>query len=113
MQRILYFLSFIVCLNAYSQNNVSNALKSHIYNNDFPSANFNVLVEGDMQKLKAAEKSIGIRIKYISGNIASISANVNSIAALIESKIATYIEYIEPHNKPLNDSMIYRNRINR
>lgn len=111
MRHILYFLSFFMCLNVYSQKNVSNALKSHLYNNDFPSQNLNILMEGDMQKLKAAEKSLGIRIKYISGNIASVSANVNSIAGLIESKIATFIEYIEPHNKPLNDSMIYRNRI--
>lgn len=111
MRRIIYFLSFFVAFNAYSQKNISNSLKSRMYKHNFPTPNFNVLVEGDIQKLLAAEKTLGIKIKYHAGNIASINANINSIAALIESKIATYIEYIEPHNKPLNDSMIYRNRI--
>jgi subtilisin family serine protease len=111
MRNILYILSFFIVSAVYSQKNVSNALKSHLYNNDFPKANFDVLVEGDMQKLKAAEKTLGIKIKYSEGNIASVNVNVSSVAALIESKIAKYIEYIEPHKKLMNDSMIHRNRI--
>lgn len=111
MRHIIYFLSFFVCLNVYSQKSVSNALKSHLYNKDFPTANFNVLVEGDIQKLLAAERTLGIKVKYHAGNIACVNANVNSITALVESKIAKYIEYIEPRNKTMNDTMLVRNRI--
>ncbi|MBP7809930.1 MAG: S8 family peptidase [Bacteroidia bacterium] len=111
MRNIIYFLSFFVCLSAYSQKNVSNSLKSRIYLNDFPSQNFNVLIQGDIQKLIAAEKTLGIKVKYHAGNIASVNVNVASITALIESKIATFIEYIEPRKKTMNDSMLFRNRI--
>ena len=111
MRYIIYFLSFFVFTAAFSQKNLSNALKSRMHNNNFPSSNFDVLIEGDIQKLLAAEKTLGIKVKYYAGNIASVNVNVNSVAALIETKIAKFIEYIEPHKKPLNDSMIIRNRI--
>lgn len=111
MRQIIYFLSFFVCLSLYSQKNVNNALKSRMYDNNFPSTNFDVLIEGDIPKLTAAEKTLGIKIKYYAGNIACVNVNVNSIAALVKSKAVKYIEYIEPHLKTMNDTMIVRNRI--
>ncbi len=111
MRYIIYILSFFIFSAAYSQKNVSNALKSRLHSNSFPKPNFDVLIEGDIQKLLAAEKNLGYKVKYHAGNIACVNVNVTSVAALIETRIAKFIEYIEPHNKPMNDSMIHRNRI--
>lgn len=111
MRYIIYFLSFFIISTAFAQKNVSNALKSRLYNHNFPKASFDVLVEGDIQRLLATEKTLGIKVKYHEGNIASVNVNMSSVSALIESKIAKYIEYIEPNKKLMNDSMIHRNRI--
>ncbi|HWY13086.1 MAG TPA: S8 family serine peptidase, partial [Bacteroidia bacterium] len=111
MRYIIYFLACFFCLSAYSQKNLSNALKSRIQNKTLPSANFDVLIVGDIQKLIAAEKTLGIKVKYYANNVACVNANVSSIGALIENKIAKYVEYIEPNKRPLNDTMQIRNRI--
>jgi subtilisin family serine protease len=111
MRHIIYILSFFVISTAFAQKNVSNALKSRLYNHNFPKANFDVLIEGDMQKLLAAEKTLGIKVKYNAGGIACVNVNMRSVSALIETKIAKYIEYIEPNKRLMNDSMIHRNRI--
>jgi subtilisin family serine protease len=111
MRYIIYLLSFFIVSATFAQKNVSNALKSRLYSHNFPKANFDVLVEGDIQRLLAAEKTLGIKVKYHEGNIASVNVNMTSVSALIETKIAKYIEYIEPNKKLMNDSMIHRNRI--
>lgn len=74
-------------------------------------ARFNVLIEGDIKKLKAAENSLGIKVKYYAKNIACVNLDAAAIAPLIENKAASYIEFIEPHLKTMNDTMIVRNRI--
>lgn len=107
---LLFFILFISAI-ASSQHNISTSLKSRIYNNNLPGTTFDVLVEGNIQKLLAFEKSIGIKVKYYAGTIACVNLSANAIAPLIESKAAKYIELIEPHKKPLNDTMIIRNRI--
>ncbi len=111
MRYTIYFFACFLCLSGYSQKNLSNALKSRIENKTLPSANFDVLITGDIPKLLAAEKTLGIKVKYYANNVACVNANVNAIAALIENKTAKFIEYIEPNKKPLNDTMQIRNRI--
>lgn len=112
MRQIFTFLALFLSISAFSQQNISTSLKSRIYNNTLPGATFDVLIDGDIQKLRAAENTLGIKIKYHAGTIACVNLNVNAIAPLIASKAAKYIELIEPHKKPLNDTMRVRNRIN-
>lgn len=110
MRHIIYFLSFFVCLNVFSQKNINNALKSNMKDNSLP-ARFDVLIKGDISKLKNAERTLGIKIKYFAKDFACVNLDVAAIAPLIESKAADFIEYIEPHLKTMNDTMIIRNRI--
>jgi subtilisin family serine protease len=110
MRHILYFLSFFIVFQAYSQKNLNNALKNRMADNTLP-ARFDVLIKGDLQKLRAAEKTLGIKIKYYASDIACVNLDMFAIAPLIENKAAQFIEYIEPHLKTMNDTMIIRNRI--
>jgi subtilisin family serine protease len=110
MRHIIYFLSFFIGLQAYSQKSLNNALKNRIADNSLP-ARFDVLIKGDMQKLRAAEKTLGIKIKYHASDIACVNLDMAAIAPLIENKSAQFIEYIEPHLNTMNDTMILRNRI--
>ncbi len=110
MRYIIYFLSFFVCLNAFSQKNINNALKSRMKDNTLP-ARFDVLVKADIPKLKSAERTLGIKVKYFAKDFACVNLDVAAIAPLIESKTVEFIEYIEPHLKTMNDTMLIRNRI--
>ena len=112
MRQIFTFLALFLSISAFSQQNISTSLKSRIYNSTLPGATFDVLIDGDIQKLRAAENTLGIKVKYHAGTIACVNLNVNAIAPLIASKAAKFIELIEPHKKPLNDTMRVRNRIN-
>lgn len=112
MMRYIYsFIVILICFNSVAQKNVSTSLKSRIYNNNLPGNTFDVLIDGDIQKLIAAEKTLGIKVKYYAGKVACVNLNINAIASLIESKAANYIELIEPRKRPLNDTMVVRNRI--
>jgi subtilisin family serine protease len=106
----IYFLSFFISLQVFSQKSLNNALKNRMFDNSLP-ARFDVLIKGDISRLKNAEKTLGIRVKYYASDIACVNIDVAAIAPLIESKTAKFIEYIEPHLKPMNDTMIVRNRI--
>jgi subtilisin family serine protease len=82
-----------------------------MYNNLLGGQAFDVLVEGDIDKLIEQQQSLGIKVKYHAGNVACVNLDVNDISALINLKIVKYIEYIEPRKRPLNDTMLIRNRI--
>ena len=110
MKHIIYFLSFFVCLSVFSQKNINNALKYRVKDNSLP-ARFDVLIKGDISKLKNAERTLGIKVKYFAKDFACVNLDVAAIAPLIENKTAEFIEYIEPHLKTMNDTMIVRNRI--
>lgn len=111
MRSSLFFLAFFISLIVFSQSNISTSLKSRIYNHTLPGNTFDVLIDGNIQQLIAAEKTLGIKVKYFAGTIACVNLNVNAIAPLIESKTAKYIELIEPRKKTMNDTMVIRNRI--
>lgn len=111
MRKIFTIFSLLAAFLISAQPNISTSLKSRIYNNNLPGSTFDVLIDGDIQKLRAAEQSLGIKVKYHAGTIACVSLNVSAIAPLIESKAAKYIEMIEPRKKTMNDTMVIRNRI--
>lgn len=111
MRIFITFIGFLTVLNIFAQQNVSTSLKSRIYNNNLPGNKFDVLIDGDITKLKVAEKALGIKVKYYAGKVACVNLDINAIAPLIESKAANYIELIEPRKRTMNDTMVVRNRI--
>lgn len=112
MRYFTIILSLLISASLFSQKNISTSLKSRIHNNTLPGNTFDVLIDGDIEKLVAAEKTLGIKVKYHAGTIACVNLGVNALAPLIESKAAKYIELIENRKRPLNDTMRVRNRIN-
>jgi len=112
MRYTAIILSLFISACLFSQKNISTSLKSRIHNNTLPGNTFDVLIDGDIEKLIAAEKTLGIKVKYHAGTIACVNLGVNALAPLIESKAAKYIELIENRKRPLNDTMRVRNRIN-
>jgi subtilisin family serine protease len=111
MRHFSFFLLVVLSIQLRSQQNLNGALKSKIYNHELDNQFFDVLIEGDMNKLLSQEKALGITVKYHAGEIACVNLDVNAISTLINLKIAKYIEYIDPSKKTMNDTMVVRNRI--
>lgn len=82
-----------------------------MYNHALSGNNFDVLIEGDINRLIVQQDALGIKVKYHANNVACVNLNINAISSLLELKIVKYIEYIEPHKKVMNDTMVVRNRI--
>jgi subtilisin family serine protease len=106
MRYISLFLLLITTSFLFSQNN---ALKIRLNSGDNNS--HTILVQGDISKLIASQKDNNYKFNYASGNIASISCDLNTMSQLIEKKIISYAEFIEPRKTLMNDTMIVKNRI--
>ena len=106
MRYISLFLLLITTSFLFSQNN---ALKTRLNSGDNNS--HTILVQGDISKLIASQKDNNYKFNYTSGNIASISCNLNTLSQLIEKKIISYAEFIEPRKTLTNDTMLVKNRI--
>ncbi len=108
--KFLFILLFVRSF-LFSQNtNFNNALKFKINTgNNF--IQHNVLVEGDIAKLISSQREFNYKFKYSSGNIASISCNLSVLSKLIEHKIISYAEFIEPGKQTTNDTMVIKNKI--
>lgn len=72
---------------------------------------FNVLVEGNIEKLIQEQQNLGIQIRFFAGNIASVRVNANSISNLFTSKLVKYVEFKPSSVTMFNDTMLVRNRI--
>ena len=106
MRYISLFLLLITTSFLFSQNN---ALKTRLSSGDNNS--HTILVQGDISKLIASQKDNNYKFNYASGIIASISCDLNTLSQLIEKKIISYAEFIEPRKTLTNDTMIVKNRI--
>lgn len=106
MRYISLFLLLITTSFLFSQNN---AFKTRLSSGDNNS--HTILVQGDISKLIASQKDNDYKFNYASGNIASISCDLNTMSQLIEKKIISYAEFIEPRKTLMNDTMIVKNRI--
>jgi len=106
MRYISLFLLLITTSFLFSQNN---AIKTRLSSGDNNS--HTILVQGDISKLIASQKDNNYKFNYASGNIASISCDLNTLSQLIEKKIISYAEFIEPRKTLTNDTMIVKNRI--
>ncbi len=111
MRIFILFSLFISLISANAQEHLNNALKSKLYNDLLGGQQFDVIVEGDINKIIAQEKALGIKVKYSQNSIASVSINAAAISKLLALKLVKQIEYIEPRKHTMNDTMIVRNRI--
>ena len=106
MRYISLFLLLITTSFLFSQNN---AIKTRL--SSWDNNSHTILVQGDISKLIASQKDNNYKFNYASGNIASISCDLNTLSQLIEKKIISYAEFIEPRKTLTNDTMIVKNRI--
>ncbi|MEO6303055.1 MAG: S8 family peptidase [Bacteroidia bacterium] len=104
---ILFFASsFLISQNA----GLNNALKFRLISeNNF--IQHTILVEGNIPKLVSSRGGYNYTFNYSAGNIASISCNLTILSKLIENKIISYAEFIEPGKKTMNDTMVIKNKI--
>jgi subtilisin family serine protease len=105
----VYFL--LVPFFLSSQSGMNNALKMRLTTRATAEESYNILVKGNIVKLNQRASEFGIVINYNYGSIASINCALNIVPQLLDEKIIDYAELTEPRKRPLNDTMIYRNRI--
>ena len=72
---------------------------------------YTLLVEGENRLLIQAANDLDFKINYNYQNISSITCNAAQLAALIETKVIQRAELIPANKQPLNDTMLYRNRL--
>ena len=86
----------------------NNALKFKIQEG---SNDYDVLVQGNIPNILSKQREHTYRVNYYAGNIASIHCNLTILALLLDKKIILRAEFIQPHVRALNDTMLKRNRI--
>ncbi len=70
-----------------------------------------VLVRGDIPLLLQNPSRLSYTCNYSAGDIASLTCNLQQLSELLDKKIIRYAEMSTANNKPMNDTMLYRNRI--
>ncbi|MGZ4098206.1 MAG: S8 family peptidase [Bacteroidia bacterium] len=107
-----FYIVFLTVFNVglfHAQSRMNNSLKTRFEDGALPPQ-FTILAQGNLLKLQGSSIP-GYTVNYCSGNIASITLNVNALSQLLEDKIISYAEFIEPNKKTMNDTMLVRNRI--
>ncbi|MDO8999444.1 MAG: S8 family peptidase [Bacteroidota bacterium] len=101
---------FFNSLFLFSQNkHLNNSIKYRLSEGD--NAIHTVLVKASVSKLILSQKEYNYKFNYASGDIASISCNLSGLSQLIEKKIISYAEFIEPRKSLMNDTMLVKNKI--
>lgn len=111
--RLLFTLLFLSCMLLFRAQTTSlnNALKMRLEKQSLTGDQLTVLIKGDVIKLKSLQREGNYTFNYSSGDIASITCNSNGIAFMLQQKLIIYAELIESRNRPMNDTMVVRNRI--
>ncbi|MBA3664423.1 MAG: S8 family peptidase [Bacteroidetes bacterium] len=103
-------LSLLTCFGMYSQSVLNNSLKTRLEDRNLPEK-FTILVQGNMIKLQNKASVMSYTVNYFTGNIASVTLDATALGTLLQDKIISYAEFIEPRKRPMNDTMLVRNRI--
>lgn len=112
MYKLFIFVLVFFCFDLFSQNaDISNQLRFEIEKNETTNRMFQILVEADISKLTSLSYDNNLQIHYSTDKYASISCSAEKLAELIEKKVVTYAELASHKKQPLNDTMVYRNRI--
>ncbi|MBK9283442.1 MAG: S8 family peptidase [Sphingobacteriaceae bacterium] len=105
---VLLFLSLVLFNPA--QKEFNNSLKARIANRSL-NGDFPVVVKGNVVKIKTQSRELGFQFHYSVEDIASITINLDNLSKLIEQKIVSYAEFIEPNKKVMSDTANVRNRV--
>jgi subtilisin family serine protease len=112
MKNFVALVLSLLLFRAHSQTSgMNNALRVLLDERKTTGLVCDLLVEGPIPAIAAAQAKFGYRLNYHAGNIASITCDIKTIPALLDAKVIDYAEYIRTGKKPLNDSMRVRNRI--
>jgi subtilisin family serine protease len=108
--------SLIVCLcalitpNLVRSQGMNNALKIRLAQRRDMNKPFDLLVKGDIPKLRS-QYSASVKVNYSIKDIASVNCYLQVIPQLLAEKVITCAEFTEARKRPLNDTMVVRNRI--
>ncbi len=111
MRLKLFIALFLLSFYFFSQNTgLNNALRLRL-DAGHQFMRYTVLVQGNVTKLISAQKQFNYTFNYSAGNIASISCDLITVSKLIENKLISYAEFIEPGKTTMNDTMVVKNKI--
>ena len=108
---LLLFHLCLACLVNAQNEAISNQLRFALNERNASQQVFHLLVQGNTAKLREYQSAYSYTLHYAYGDIASVSCKPNALQSLIEQKLITYAEWPSAHKQPLNDTMLYRNRI--
>lgn len=103
---LLLLLFNKIVFSQISQSN--NAFRQNLSNNNSIE---NFIVKGNLDKLKSNETIENYKYLYGYNSIAVIKCSFNTISSLLDKKIITYVEFIPANKKPMNDTMLIKNKI--
>ncbi len=104
---IFFSLAFI----SQNSSGVNNALKVRLQEKTPNGSVYTILVRGDIKKLISHQQFYSYTINYFEEDIASITCNINNISNLLDNKVISYAEFVEPRKQVMNDTMVIKNRI--
>ena len=108
------FIALLVIFSTYNFSQVSkmNAeLRFLAEEKNIENLQLNVLVEGNIDDLLNSQNQNQFKVVYRTQNIASISCSYASLNSLIEKGLFQHAELASAKYRPLNDTMVYRDRI--
>ncbi len=111
MIRTLLFFVFLFPAVFLSQSGMNNALRIRLDQRLDVFSMQQVLVKGNVEKLNQEERNGKLKLHYHVGSIASISCRLADVQDFLDRKVISYAEFVEARKKPLNDTMVVRNRI--
>lgn len=110
-KKLLVLLLLFGYVIVFSQMPFNAQLKHRLFTADFPAERFTVLVKANVPRLSAWEKALDFKIKYSVNDIASVEVTAWALAQMVTHRLIVYAEFIEANKRPLNDTMVVRNRI--
>jgi subtilisin family serine protease len=109
------FLIILACAISsgclFSQSRFNNALKVKLAQKNAGDEVHTVLVKGNIALLRSSQQQLNYKFNYSARDIASITCKIKDLALLLDQKIISYAEFISSHIRPMNDTMLVRNRI--
>lgn len=105
------FVLVVFSLGMAQHRGMNYALKLKAFEEPQSSSWYPVLVKGNIAELQRLQAVYGYRFNYSAGNVASINCQLSALSKLMETGVVFTAELVQSHLKPMNDTMLVRNRI--
>ncbi|MCA0429287.1 MAG: S8 family peptidase [Bacteroidetes bacterium] len=105
----ILIILFFICNVGFGQISQSNNAFRQYLSKSNSIENF--VVKGNLEKLKSQQKNENYTFLYGYNSIAVIKCSFSTITNLLNKKIINYVEFIPANNKPMNDTMLVKNKI--